>query len=253
MRKNGFTLIELIIVVFIISLVAAAIIIAINPAKRIGESNNSRRWADLSSISKAVDLYSADNGGAPSIFSSSTVAVGMKVVLCDSSATLTCDGDTYGCLVVDDSSFLGSYLPSLPVDPEKSNASDTGYYMTRESNGAISFGACSSYGSTDVKVISAISMASYSVTCGDGLVQATEVCDDGDTHTEKCGDGVRDSGTFCNSTCTAVLTLDETCDYLTWHNDCYTPSGWYTTTVDGSKTYCNVTCTAGTDSCFPQP
>ncbi|MBU1202424.1 hypothetical protein KKH39_00005, partial [Patescibacteria group bacterium] len=217
MKKWGFTLIEAIIVVSIITVVMGAVFVSLNPTKRFGQSNDGRRWADLATISKAVDIYTADNGAAPSDFASSTVAVGMKVVLCDSSATLTCDGDTYGCLVVDDTSFLGTYLPAIPVDPSKTDASDSGYYMTRESSGAISFGSCSSYSGEDVKVISAINMTAYSVTCGDGLTQATEVCDDGDTFSEGCGNGVIETnGTYCNSTCSAVIVVgvSEVCDSL---------------------------------------
>ena len=42
--KKGFTLIELIIVVAIIALLAAATFVAVNPAKRIGEANDAQRW-----------------------------------------------------------------------------------------------------------------------------------------------------------------------------------------------------------------
>ncbi|MDQ5970976.1 MAG: hypothetical protein QG603_753, partial [Patescibacteria group bacterium] len=45
MKKTfkGFTLIELIIVIAVIALLAAATFVAINPAKRVGDANNSRR------------------------------------------------------------------------------------------------------------------------------------------------------------------------------------------------------------------
>lgn len=49
-------------------------------------------------------------------------------------------------------------------------------------------------------------------TCGNGAVEGNEVCDDGNINTEMCGDGVLNSGTFCNASCSAVLNLSEACD-----------------------------------------
>ncbi len=40
--KNGFTLIELIIVIAIIALLAAGTFVAVNPAKRVGDSQNAQ-------------------------------------------------------------------------------------------------------------------------------------------------------------------------------------------------------------------
>lgn len=47
--------------------------------------------------------------------------------------------------------------------------------------------------------------------CGNGIVEGSEVCDDGNTVTEYCGNHVRDIGK-CNATCTATIP-NETCDY----------------------------------------
>lgn len=49
--------------------------------------------------------------------------------------------------------------------------------------------------------------------CGNGVVEGSEVCDDGDLLTESCGDGEIQSGSnYCNSTCTTSLVLAEVCD-----------------------------------------
>lgn len=257
MKQGGFTLVELIIVIAIVGLVAVAVIIASDPAKRIGESQDSRRWADLVSIAKAVEFYTADNGQLPSDFSTSTVGVGSKVVLCSSSSTLTCDGQTKGCLVVDDTDFLGVYLNNLPIDPSKSTDSDTGYYLTRASNGSVVFGACADYLSDGMETSAKVDLPSYTVTCGDDLVQDTEVCDDGNAVNEYCGDGILQLSTesYCNSTCSEAITFSqsEVCDYAFWSNDCYTPDGWYTDSLVGKNPYCKSNCLQSTIACQPPP
>jgi len=62
-NKQGFTLIELIIVIGIIAIIATAIFVALDPARRFGEARNARRSMDIENILKAVMLYKVDNGG----------------------------------------------------------------------------------------------------------------------------------------------------------------------------------------------
>jgi prepilin-type N-terminal cleavage/methylation domain-containing protein len=58
MRKNfnikGFTLIELIIVIAVIALLAAATFVAVDPAKRIGMARDAQRWSDITAIADAI-------------------------------------------------------------------------------------------------------------------------------------------------------------------------------------------------------
>jgi len=145
--KEAFTLIELIIVIAIIAIIATSIFVAVNPAKRIGQSRDAQRWSDLTAIAHSVEKYTADNGALPSDFSSSTIAIGDKIVLCNSASSLTCDGTTDSCLVIDDADFLNIYLPEIPYDPAKSSASDTGYYITRTTGDRLTLGCCGAYDS----------------------------------------------------------------------------------------------------------
>ena len=207
-------MIELMVIIVGIGILLAITISYINPLKRIGESRDARRWTDVELLTQAIELYSLDNDQIPSDFSDAVIAVDEKYVICDSADSLICDGDTNDCLVIDDADFL-AYIDTMPIDPGKSSVADTGYYMTREEDqGKIAIGACDSYGSDLIKIIS---RAAFSVGCGNGVVEESlgEVCDS--NQTQVCdnparyygGDYVEDGSTciiydgWCNSTCTA--------------------------------------------------
>jgi len=53
-RRQGFTLIELLIVIGIIGFLAAAILVAVDPVKRIQDARNSQRWAEVNAILNAI-------------------------------------------------------------------------------------------------------------------------------------------------------------------------------------------------------
>lgn len=62
---NGFTLIELIVSIGIISILAAAVLVTINPLDQFRKANDARRKTDLSQIQKALEQYYQDIGNYP--------------------------------------------------------------------------------------------------------------------------------------------------------------------------------------------
>lgn len=258
-KRKAFSLVQLVLVIGLIGILFAGYLTLFKPSVRLGEAGDSRRWIDVENIAKAVELYERDNHQIPSDFSTSTLSVGEKFVLCNSAGTATCDGQTTSCLVVDNTDFIGVYLPSLPVDPEKTSQADTGYYITRTSNNAMSFGACSTYGSNAITSLARASLPAVLAECGDGVVEGSEVCDDGDVYNNGCGNGIQERGNYCNDSCSAVIVLNEACDSnLTY--ECGLPTGYYTGGYDHSLLTCtkskvpgiacNATCTACDSYCF---
>lgn len=65
-KKAGFTLIELLIVIAILGVLAAAVLVAINPGKRSAQARDAIRKSNLSSLSRALDTYFVDHLVYPS-------------------------------------------------------------------------------------------------------------------------------------------------------------------------------------------
>ncbi len=61
--KKGFTLIELLIVIGIIAILAAALIVGLNPAERFKQARNATRWSHLNTISSSIMAYVVDEQG----------------------------------------------------------------------------------------------------------------------------------------------------------------------------------------------
>ncbi|MEX2054503.1 MAG: type II secretion system protein [Candidatus Colwellbacteria bacterium] len=120
---NGFTLVELLIVIAILGILAAAVVVVLNPAELLEQARDSQRLQDLASVNSALSLYVAS-------VASPTFTAGPF-----STASTTCT-DTGGCTVravytVAGSGWVavdltgiagGSPLSALPRDPTNSSS-----------------------------------------------------------------------------------------------------------------------------------
>ncbi len=60
--SKGFTLIELLVAIAILGVLAAVVLIAINPGQRIASARNSRVKSDVASIGSAASVFNSDSG-----------------------------------------------------------------------------------------------------------------------------------------------------------------------------------------------
>lgn len=150
---KGFTLIELIIVIAVIALLAAATFVAINPAKRVGDAQDAQRWQDITAIADAYQAYLADNAGN---LPTSTVPYASGATLMIASTTVT-TASAAGCEATSAangaSKFInlsalvtGGYIGQIPSNPSYSTTQNTAYYFYRESTGKLIIGSCTKYG-----------------------------------------------------------------------------------------------------------
>jgi type IV pilus assembly protein PilA len=63
--SKGFTLIELLVVIAIIGVLAAAVLVAINPGQRIAATRNARIRSDLNNMGNAANIFNTDMGLNP--------------------------------------------------------------------------------------------------------------------------------------------------------------------------------------------
>lgn len=124
-NPNGFTLIEILLVMGIIAILAAVVIVAINPARQFAQARNSQRTSNVYSVLNAVSQNMADNHG---VFDCAIGAIPSTATVIKSSGGY----DAAGCLAP-------TYLPVMPFDPSApeahftSNADyDTAYTIVQD-------------------------------------------------------------------------------------------------------------------------
>lgn len=135
-KQSGFTLIEILVVIGIIAILAAVVLIAINPARQFASANDSQRTSNVNAILNAIGQYAADNKG--------DLPAGLDNGTCPSAtpcALANTDLDICTALVP-------TYIPALPVDPDNGEpvaacggAYDTGYTASVDTNGRVTIDA----------------------------------------------------------------------------------------------------------------
>jgi prepilin-type N-terminal cleavage/methylation domain-containing protein len=145
--RSAFTLVELIIVIAIIAILAAAIFVAVDPARRLHESRNAVRASDVATILEAVKKYQVDNDGAHYTEIAGLTATQYSVIGTDTTGcSSTCTAQSTQAACVDLSGIGNTYLSAIPQDPLSGDAGNTDYYISLGNDNEITVGACDSEG-----------------------------------------------------------------------------------------------------------
>lgn len=158
MFKKGFTLIELLIVIAIIAILAGVVFVSLDPLTRFQDARDAARWTDVTAVLSAIKVDQVDNGGGyltnvTALTAGTNYMIGTASIGCNVSACSEVTASA-NCVNLTDLSTQG-YLGNVPVSPNGAGTwsdSLTGYYLSRNTNGSLTVGACDAEGADPITV-----------------------------------------------------------------------------------------------------
>lgn len=126
-KKEGFTLIEILVVIGIIGILAAVVLVAVSPGRQFKQARDTQRVANVNTLLNAIGQNMSDHQGT--LFCNGTIISGMQTPQIMKSDTSGGGLDIADCLMPD-------YIAKLPFDPGDTGGSyvspddyNTGYSL----------------------------------------------------------------------------------------------------------------------------
>jgi type IV pilus assembly protein PilA len=136
-KNKGFTLIEVLVVIGIIAVLAAVVLVAVNPTRQFKLARDSQRTSNVNTLLNAIHQNISEHKGSFVCGGAARALPSSPTIVKYGGGFPAYAGDIASCLVPD-------YVSSLPFDPSKSGAGyvsytdyDTGYEIAQDPNGRI--------------------------------------------------------------------------------------------------------------------
>jgi prepilin-type N-terminal cleavage/methylation domain-containing protein len=113
-KSKGFTLLEILLVIAAIGILAAIVLVAINPNRQLAQVRDAQRRSDINTIYKALEQYLIDNGSYPNSVNTNFKEIcntGNKTTTDTLNPTTLCDNKA------DLRVLVPTYLAAMPSDP----------------------------------------------------------------------------------------------------------------------------------------
>lgn len=144
--NKGFTLLEILLVIAAIGILAAIVLVAINPSRQLAQARNAQRRSDINNILNAVYQKIIDEGASGSTATLTVIPSTNVEILKQGEATpalgviSNCSGTSVTVSPVNMSNvatdagadIVPTYLASIPQDPsEPSGSTCSGYLISK--------------------------------------------------------------------------------------------------------------------------
>lgn len=150
---RGFTLIEILLVFSILSIFFVIVFAELNPATRLQNTRDARRWNDVNRMLSAIYACVVDDETPTALANCGVTDDGtLREIVTTSGIVTGCNTVCAGVTAVSDCEDMSAlvtnnYLASLPLDPI-APAADHSSYAVISSNGVVTVSACGAEGTT---------------------------------------------------------------------------------------------------------
>jgi len=125
-NSHGFTILEVLLIVALITILAIIVIVAINPGQQVAQTNNAQRQADVNTILNTIHHYTVANKGT--IPESITTG---QAEICKTGGNCT------GLIDLSVLTASEAYITNIPADPTGSSINGTGYEILKTANNRV--------------------------------------------------------------------------------------------------------------------
>ena len=140
--RKGFTLLEILLVIAAIGILAAIVLVAINPNRQLAQARNAQRRSDVQTILNAVYQKIIDDAADNVTTTMNEALVDNTVYAIGTSGTATSVETTCATLtnvngtnatgtINLSATLVSNYVGAIPVDPRGGSTACTGYVITQ--------------------------------------------------------------------------------------------------------------------------